>query len=118
MSTTAITDGACYHQSLDTVQVKRALMDASARRVLLVDHTQLRRHALHELAPVSAFDLVVVDAGIAAADLAELREWGAPVEVAAEEGEAQSGARGHADRSLRGSREQAAERRVSPAAEA
>jgi DeoR/GlpR family transcriptional regulator of sugar metabolism len=82
MSTTAIADGACYHQHADTVQVKRALMEAATRRVLLADHTKLRRHALHQLAPLADFDLVLVDAAIAPAELAELREHGARVEVA------------------------------------
>lgn len=82
MSTTAISGGACFHQSIDTVQVNRAQMEASAQRVLLIDHTKLHKQALHELAPLSAFDLVLVDRGIDAADLARLREHNARVEIA------------------------------------
>jgi DeoR/GlpR family transcriptional regulator of sugar metabolism len=72
-STTAITRGNCYHQSPETVAVKRALMEACDRRVLLVDHTKFQRRGLYQLAPVAAFDLVIVDPGIPAAQLEELR---------------------------------------------
>lgn len=81
-STTAITRGHCYHQSQETVAVKRALMDACARKVLLVDHTKFRRRGLHQLAPVTAFDLVIVDSGIPAPDLDALQADGVEVLVA------------------------------------
>lgn len=72
-STTAITDGACYHRSQETILVKQALMRAAARKVLLVDHAKFGRRAVHHLAPVDAFDVVVVDTGIDEAHLADLR---------------------------------------------
>jgi DeoR/GlpR family transcriptional regulator of sugar metabolism len=82
MSTTAITNGHCYHQSQETVAVKRALMDSADRRVLLVDHSKFAKNGLHQLAPLTAFDLVVVDSGIPEADLAALRTRGVPLHVA------------------------------------
>jgi DeoR/GlpR family transcriptional regulator of sugar metabolism len=81
-STTAITRGHCYHQSQETVAVKRALMEACERKVLLVDHTKFRRRGLYQLAPVGAFDLVVVDSGIPPADLDALQARGVEVLVA------------------------------------
>jgi DeoR/GlpR family transcriptional regulator of sugar metabolism len=81
-STTAITRGSCYHQSPETVAVKRALMDACDRRVLLVDHTKFQRRGLYRLAPVADFDLVVVDPDIPAARLEELQSTAAKVLVA------------------------------------
>ena len=45
-----------------------------ARRVLLVDHSKFGRVALHRLAPLSDFDLVVTDDGIDDAGLASLRD--------------------------------------------
>lgn len=81
-STTAITRGQCYHQSQETVAVKRALMEAAARKILLVDHTKFRRRGLYQLAPVSAFDLVIVDSGIPAAELDALQADGVEVLVA------------------------------------
>jgi DeoR/GlpR family transcriptional regulator of sugar metabolism len=84
-STTAITRGHCYHQSQETVAVKRALMEACHRRVLLVDHTKFQRRGLYQLAPVTAFDLVIVDAGISPSDLEALQASGVEVRVAREE---------------------------------
>ncbi len=64
MSSTAVTDGQCYHQSQETVAVKRALMEAADRRVLLLDHSKFEKNGLHQLAPLTAFDLIVVDSAI------------------------------------------------------
>jgi DeoR/GlpR family transcriptional regulator of sugar metabolism len=82
MSTTAVSDGACYQQSQETILVKRALMDAAAKRVLLLDHTKFRRQALHQLAPLTAFDVVIVDADVAPDELEALRELGVRTLVA------------------------------------
>lgn len=86
MSTTAITGGACFHQSQETVQVKRAMMASAARSVLLVDHTKFEKRGLHELAPLTRFDTVVVDAATSRADLADLRDRGVHVVVAESDG--------------------------------
>lgn len=87
MGTTAITDGACYHQSQDTVLVKRAQMEAAGRRVLMVDHTKFRRRGLYQLAPLTEFDLVLVDRDIDERDLAAVRDLGVTVQVAGAESE-------------------------------
>jgi DeoR/GlpR family transcriptional regulator of sugar metabolism len=85
MSTTAITEGFCYHQSQETIQVKRALMNAATRRILLVDHTKFRKRSLFQLAPVTSFDLVLVDSAVSAHDVTEMRDLGATVHVAGTE---------------------------------
>lgn len=82
MSTTAVTRGHCYHQSQETVAVKRALMQACDRRVLMLDHTKFQRRGLFQLAPLTAFDLVIVDSGISAEQLDELQSHGTQVAVA------------------------------------
>jgi len=82
VSTTAVTDGACYHQSQETVQVKRALMAAAEVKVLLVDHTKFQRRALHRLDSLTEFDHVIVDSRTDAATVEALRRYGANVEVA------------------------------------
>ncbi|GAB3964581.1 DeoR/GlpR family DNA-binding transcription regulator [Actinoallomurus acanthiterrae] len=82
MSTTAITNGYCYHQSQETVAVKRALMDSADRRVLLVDHSKFAKNGLHQLAPLTAFDLVVVDSETPQDELATLRARGVPLHIA------------------------------------
>lgn len=82
MSTTAISGGRLLHRSEATVTVRQAFLAHSAHSVLLVDHAKFGRPAPHVLCRVADFDTVVVDEGIDAADLAELREQCADVRVA------------------------------------
>ncbi|WP_327084915.1 DeoR/GlpR family DNA-binding transcription regulator [Nonomuraea sp. NBC_01738] len=81
-STTAVTNGSCYHQSQETVAVKRAMMESADRRVLLVDHSKFAKRGVHQLGPLTAFELVVVDAETPEADLAPLRAQGVRLLVA------------------------------------
>jgi DeoR/GlpR family transcriptional regulator of sugar metabolism len=83
-STSAIGGGYAYHQEQEIVLVKRAMMRAAHRSVLMVDHTKLGRAALHRLAPLRDFDLVLTDAGAGEESLAEMREHGARYEVVPE----------------------------------
>ena len=82
MSTSAISGCAALHQDDRTMRGKRAMMASARRRVLLADHTKFGKVALHKLAPLNEFDLVVVDSGIDEAQLEELRECSVPFEVA------------------------------------
>ncbi|MFE0106892.1 DeoR/GlpR family DNA-binding transcription regulator [Streptomyces sp. NPDC059009] len=89
MSTTAVTRGRCYHTSPETVQVKRAMMAAATRRVLVADHSKFVRDGLYALAPVTDFDLLVVDDGLPAERVRALRADGLEVRVVAR-GQAQA----------------------------
>jgi len=82
MSAAAVTDDVCFHQSHETVDVKKAMFEASARRLLLVDHTKFEKRALHALAPLSGFDAVVVDSRTNRDDIARLESRNIPVVVA------------------------------------
>ena len=82
VSTSAVSAGFAYHQEQHIVSVKRAMLDAAARSVLLVDHTKLGRVALHRVAPLSVFDRVVTDDGASAGALRELDEHKVAHEVA------------------------------------
>jgi DeoR/GlpR family transcriptional regulator of sugar metabolism len=62
MSTSAITDDVCFHQTLETVDTKRAMFESAATRILLVDHTKFEKRALHALAELTEYDIVIVDA--------------------------------------------------------
>jgi DeoR/GlpR family transcriptional regulator of sugar metabolism len=81
MSTSAVSDCVALHQDQRTMAGKRAMMAAAKRRILLVDHTKFGRVALHKLAPLGDFDLLVVDSGIDDASLKELTECSVPFEV-------------------------------------
>jgi DeoR/GlpR family transcriptional regulator of sugar metabolism len=82
MSTTAILDGHLYHKSQETILIRHAMMAGAARSVLLADHSKFNRRATYQLAAVTEFDVVVVDAGIDEHDLGDLRDRGVDVQVA------------------------------------
>lgn len=82
VSTSAVASGFAYHQEQHIVSVKRAMLDAAARNVLLVDHTKLGRVALHRVAPLSMFERVIVDDGANSEALRELDEHKVAYEVA------------------------------------
>jgi DeoR/GlpR family transcriptional regulator of sugar metabolism len=81
MSTSAVSDCVALHQDQRTMAGKRAMMSSAKHRVLLVDHTKFGKVALHKLAPLQDFDLVVVDSGIEEAQLNQLRECVVSFEV-------------------------------------
>ncbi|UFU06908.1 DeoR/GlpR family DNA-binding transcription regulator [Ruania halotolerans] len=82
VSVSGITDGVTYHPYAEVAAVKRAMMAASARSVALIDHTKFRRRALHEVAPLTAFDAVITDGATPQEVLDDLRQAGVQVEVA------------------------------------
>ncbi|MCC6313882.1 MAG: DeoR/GlpR transcriptional regulator, partial [Thermomicrobiales bacterium] len=82
MSTSAVSGGIAWHQEPITVSAKRAMLKAATKRVLLIDHGKLGKVALHQLAPLSDFDLVVVDDGIDEGGIRELREAHVCFEIA------------------------------------
>ncbi|SDR16033.1 DeoR/GlpR family DNA-binding transcription regulator [Thermostaphylospora chromogena] len=82
MSTSAVSGGHAYHQEDRVVAFKRAMIESASARYLLVDHTKLDKTALHRLAPLTDFDLVITDSGVSPEALAALEAAGVPVEVA------------------------------------
>ncbi len=82
LSMAAVTDDIVFHQSPDMIETKRAMFDAAARRILLVDHSKFDRRALHSFVALSEFDVVVVDDGTAASHLERMRDKGINVVVA------------------------------------
>jgi DeoR/GlpR family transcriptional regulator of sugar metabolism len=82
MSLSAIVDDAVYHQSPDTIEVKRAMFESASRRILLSDHTKFERRALHRFVGLEEFDVVIVDEDTPIAHLSRLRSKGINVVVA------------------------------------
>ncbi|SFP52965.1 DNA-binding transcriptional regulator of sugar metabolism, DeoR/GlpR family [Amycolatopsis arida] len=62
VSTSAMNTELTFHQEPELVMVKRAMLASGERKVLLMDSSKLPRTALHRLAPVADFDLLIVDA--------------------------------------------------------
>ncbi len=82
VSTSSMTASMTYHQEQDIVLVKRAMLHAAERKVLLMDSSKIGRRALHQLAPVSDYDLVITDSGADPEALNELRSGSTPIRVA------------------------------------
>jgi len=82
MSLSAIFDDSVFHQSPETVETKRAMLESSAKRILLADHTKFERRALHHFAALSEFDVVIVDEDTPIEHLSRMRSNGINVVVA------------------------------------
>ncbi len=81
-SGSAVAPTHAFHQEEEIVLVKRAMLRSAKTKVLLVDHAKLQRTALHRLAPLTDFDVVVVDEKTPEDLIQPLRDHGATVEVA------------------------------------
>jgi DeoR/GlpR family transcriptional regulator of sugar metabolism len=82
ISTSAVSGADAFHQQQRVVAFKRAMLEVASRRYLLIDHTKLGHPALQKLVPLSAFDLVIVDAGAPADALRALDEHRIKYEIA------------------------------------
>jgi DeoR/GlpR family transcriptional regulator of sugar metabolism len=82
MSTSAVSADHAYHQEDRIVAFKRAMLESASARYLLVDNSKLEKTALHRLAPLSAFDLVITDSDAGPEALAALKAAGVTMEVA------------------------------------
>ncbi|OQM76378.1 DeoR/GlpR family DNA-binding transcription regulator [Manganibacter manganicus] len=72
VSTSSIHGGSAFHQDQEVVQLKRLMLKAAARKMLLVDHSKFGRPALHFLTELGAFDAVLTGAEPPADAKAEL----------------------------------------------
>lgn len=76
MSASAVQGRVCLHQDQRAVRVKRAMMEAADRRILVIDSSKFGKSALHRLADLSEFDAVYVDRSLAAKHAVPLEEAG------------------------------------------
>ncbi len=81
-STTAAYEGVAYHPDQQVVRVKKAMIACSTRQFLLMDHSKFGKTALHEVAPLSAFERVVVDEGLEPERLRRLEAMDVKIDIA------------------------------------
>lgn len=82
VSTSSVLGDYAFHQEQRIVAVKRAMLKAAGRSVLMIDHSKLGRTALHRLAPLTTFDLILVDDRTPPDALRLLDESGVPYQIA------------------------------------
>lgn len=82
VSTSAVSGGRAYHQEDRSMTAKRKAMEIAKRRYLLLDHTKIGKTGLRLLAPLSDFDLVIVDSGLSDAARADLDAHDVRYEIA------------------------------------
>jgi DeoR/GlpR family transcriptional regulator of sugar metabolism len=75
-SASAVTGTTAFIQDPNVVRVKRAMMAASAKRILLLDHTKFGRTAMHVFDELTRFDAVLVTDGIERATAKALEQAG------------------------------------------
>ena len=61
MSASAIDQGRCFHPEAGPAEVKQAMLGSARLKVLCADHTKFSRTALHQVAALSDFDVVITD---------------------------------------------------------
>lgn len=82
VSTSAVDGELAFHQEQRIVAVKRAMLEIATRRYLLLDHTKIGKTALHTIAPLTDFDLIIVDADTPDDALRDLARAGVHYDVA------------------------------------
>jgi DeoR/GlpR family transcriptional regulator of sugar metabolism len=73
--------------SLELVQLKRRMLDAAARRILLVDSSKFASRAFYRIAPVTLIEEIITDGGIAPEERERMESRGITLTCAAMNGD-------------------------------
>ena len=87
MSDAAVWGDGVYNPVDVVVELKRAMLRQSSRRVLMVDSTKFERRAWQKTAPLRAFDTILVDGRTKGEHVDMLRAGGAEVVVVPVDGD-------------------------------
>lgn len=71
-STSTMDGHMTYHQEEDLVLMKRAMLDAGTRKVLMMDSSKVGRTSLHQFVPLAAFTDVILSDDVPRSMLTEL----------------------------------------------
>ena len=73
-STSTMDSHMTYHQEEDLVLMKRAMLDAGTRKVLLMDSSKVGRTSLHQFVPIDAFTDVILTSDVTRTMFSDLPE--------------------------------------------
>lgn len=82
LSSSSLHGTTLYHQDQLQLAIKKAILKAASRRVLLIDHSKVGQRALFRLCEVSSFSHIVVDSQVPQAEQQLLAEQGLEVIIA------------------------------------
>ncbi|WIK64507.1 DeoR/GlpR family DNA-binding transcription regulator [Gleimia hominis] len=82
LSASGVKNLTLYHPYADVAAVKRQMMKAASRTIVMLDHTKFARRALHAFGSLTDVDTVVVDSLTPQETLDRLKEAGVHVLVA------------------------------------
>jgi DeoR/GlpR family transcriptional regulator of sugar metabolism len=74
LSVSAVQGVTAFHQDEQVIRVKRAMMAVASKRILLVDHQKFGALALHKVADLSTFDVVLCTEGLTPEQIAALKK--------------------------------------------
>jgi DeoR/GlpR family transcriptional regulator of sugar metabolism len=80
-SASAVTGTTAFIQDQQVVRVKQAMIAASTKRLLLVDHSKFDKVALHVLDDLTTFDVVLVTDGLSDAHAKRLEQSGVTLRI-------------------------------------
>lgn len=72
LSASAVQGTIAFHQDQQVVRVKQAMMAVARKRILMVDHNKFGALALHKLADLSRFEVVLTTNGLSPEQLSSL----------------------------------------------
>ncbi|MDO5049434.1 MAG: DeoR/GlpR family DNA-binding transcription regulator [Actinomycetaceae bacterium] len=81
MSTSALSSTDFYHPNENVARVKRAMLEVSRKKILLVDSSKFDRSALYKVGSNTLFDLIITDSDTPPEIIESLRDQGITVEV-------------------------------------
>lgn len=81
LSTPALADGTLYHPINESAAVKRAMLSASSRHILIADATKYGRTAPFAFGEAEDFDLLVTESAVPGAELEAFTNAGVRVET-------------------------------------
>lgn len=81
MSATALSAQWVYHPNQNVARVKRAMIAAARKKVLVVDSSKFAKSALYKVGPTTDFDTIITDQHTPSTVVEQLREAGVEVSV-------------------------------------
>lgn len=75
-------DHGMTNRKFEEAETKRAMLEAAAQKILVMDSSKMHTHTLATVGPIDVIDILVTDDGLSAADKASIESRGVQVVIA------------------------------------